>query len=236
MTLLAAHEGEAAALGIEHLGGPELTVVVTGPTRRLGNIKVHSAGKNNVIFFDNARWDGQCFGNIRILGSDCLVFFNDIGGGYVAIHDLLMRSDRQILYWGTGSTAVGISMELEGEDAMLAIGDDALISSGVWVRNYDMHALHDLRSGAQINRRPGDVILERHVWLGQDALLLCCPRIGMGSIVGARALVRGRLPPRIVAAGVPARVIRENVSWGRHPYGMTDAERRAIGAPDPTGT
>jgi carbonic anhydrase/acetyltransferase-like protein (isoleucine patch superfamily) len=228
MTLLSAQDAEVAALGIECVGESDLAVVVTDPARRLGGLRVQSIGRNNVIYFDNARWGGNCFGNIRIIGSNSLLFFNDIGDGYVAMHDLLMRSNSQIMFWGAGSTAVGLSMEIEGEGSAVVIGDDALISSGVWIRNYDMHAMHDLRTGGQINRKPCDTVLERHVWLGQDTLLLSCERVGMGSIIGARALAKGRIPPRVVAAGTPAKVIRENASWGRHPYGMTDAERHSI--------
>jgi galactoside O-acetyltransferase len=72
-------------------------------------------------------------------------------------------------------------------------------------------------------------VIERHVWLGQDALLMSCERIGMGTIVGARALLKGHAPPRVIMAGTPARVVREAVSWGRHPYGMTAEERQSIG-------
>ncbi|MCW3473523.1 acyltransferase [Limobrevibacterium gyesilva] len=230
-TLLAAQDPEARKLGIDCTGGGELSVVVTDPNRRLGNIRVQSAGKNNVIFFDNENWGGNCFANIRILGSDCLLVFNSIGDGYVAIGDLLMRSNGQVLFWGTGATAVGLSIEMEGNERGTVIGDDALISNGVWIRNYDMHAMHDLRTGAQINRPPCDTVIERHVWLGQDSLLLHCERVGMGTIVGARTMLKGDVPPRVVAAGAPGRVIREGISWGRHPYGMTDAERESIGMP-----
>ena len=235
-TLLSAAEDDAQRLGIRFNGGPELTIVVTDPTRPLGEIRVQTAGKNNVMFFDNARGGGNCFANIRMLGDDCLTFFNDIGDGYVAIPDLLMRSHNQLLYWGIGATAVGISMEIEGEGRSYVIGDDALISNGVWIRNYDMHALHDLRTGAQISRPACDTVIERHVWLGQDALLMSCERIGMGTIVGARALLKGHAPPRVIMAGTPARVVREAVSWGRHPYGMTAEERQSIGMPEQPGS
>ena len=230
-TLLSAEEDEAQRLGIRFNGGPELTIVVTDPTRPLGDIRVQTGGKNNVMFFDNARWGGNCHASIRMLGDDCLIFFNDIGDGYVAIPDLLMRSHNQLLYWGIGATAVGISMEIEGEGRSFVIGDDALISNGVWIRNYDMHSLHDLGTGVQISRPACDTVLERHVWLGQDALLMSCERIGMGTVVGARALLKGYAPPRVVMAGTPARVVREGTSWGRHPYGMTAEERVSIGLP-----
>ena len=63
-------------------------------------------------------------------------------------------------------------------------------------------------------------------------MLLSCERVGTGAIVGARAFVKGVLPPRVVAVGTPARVIRESVSWGRNTYGMSDAERLSIGLPE----
>ncbi len=232
ITLLAADDPEAKKLGIEFNGGPELIIAVTDPDRPLGAIRAQTVGTNNLLFFDNATWGGNCYANIRIFGSECLGFFNDIGNEYVAIQDMLMRSDHQILYWGIGASSVGISVEIEGPGRGLLVGDDALISNGVWVRNYDMHAMHDLRTGTQINRRATDTVIERHVWLGQDALLLNCERVGMGSIIGARAMVKGIIPPRVVVAGTPAKVLREEVSWGRHPYGMTDLERRAIGLSD----
>jgi len=55
-TLLSAEEDDAARLGIRFTGGPQLTIVVTDPGRRLGEIRVQTGGKNNVMFFDNANW------------------------------------------------------------------------------------------------------------------------------------------------------------------------------------
>jgi hypothetical protein len=234
-SLLSAEDEEAKRLGIEFAGGPELTIVVTDPTRRLGQIRVLTRGKNNVMFFDNATWGGEFYATIRMPGSGCVAFFNDVGEGYVAISDLLMRGDNQLLFWGTAATAVSVSLEIEGDGRSCIVGDDALISNGVWIRNYDMHAIYDLASGRQINRQAVSTVIERHVWLGQDALLLSCERIGMGSIVGARSIIKGEVPPRVLTVGTPARVIREGISWGRHPYGMTAAERRSIGVADPLG-
>jgi hypothetical protein len=227
--------GPAAALGIELVGEGEPLLLVTDPVRPVGAVRIAAPGRDNVIAFDNAAWSGQCTAAIRILGGDCVVVMNDIADGFVRIPTLFMRSHRQLLFWGAGSTAVDVSLELEGEGASLVIGDDALIANGVWIRNYDMHAIHDLAGGAQINRPPCDTVLERHVWLGQDALLLHCERVGQGSIIGARALAKGFVPRHVMVAGAPARVIREGVSWGRSALGMTARERVAIGLPPEPG-
>jgi hypothetical protein len=218
----------ASSLGIEVVGGAP-TILVSDPARPVGRIRILSGGEGNVLALDNRGWSGTCVASIRILGSRSLVMLEDIAGGYVQLTEVLLRSHRQLLYWGAGSSAVGISVELEGEERCCVVGDDALVSNGAWIRNYDMHAIHDLGSGAQINRTPCDSVLERHVWLGQDALLLSCERVGMGSIIGARSVVKGFVPPRAVAAGMPARVLRDNTSWGRSSLGMTDLERTRIG-------
>ena len=218
----------ARALGIEIVEGAPI-ILATDPTRRIGHLRIAAMGHNDVIAIDNIGWTGTCVGGLRILGSDCAIVLEDIGGLYVNFETMLLRSHGQIMFWGRGASAVGLSVELEGEGRSCVIGDDALISNGVWVRNYDMHAVHDLASGRQINRPPCDTVLERHVWLGQDALLLNCEWIGMGSIIGARALAKGVVPPHCIAAGTPARVLREGTSWGRSSSGMTAAERASIG-------
>lgn len=232
VTLLAAHDDEARALGIQFEGGPDVTVVVTDPSRRLGQVRLQSGGHNNTVFFDNRSWGSNFYTSIRLAGDESIVLFNGIGDAYVALPDVFLRSDRQFMFWGAGASAVGCNLEIEGDGHGMVVGDDALIAGGVWLRNYDMHAMHDLRTGTRLNRPPRDTVLERHVWLGQDALLLCCERVGMGSIVGARSLVKGVVPPRVVVAGMPARVVRDGVSWGRHPYGMSGAERVSIGLPE----
>jgi hypothetical protein len=234
--LMSARDEQAQALGVQMMGGPDLMVAVTDPERPVGDIRVQTGGTGNLLYLDNHRWNGSLTASIRLLGQDSAVLFNDIGdGGYVMLHDVFMRSHRQFLFWGQGATAVGCSIEVEGQDIGVAIGDDALISNGVWLRNYNMHALHDLRSGEAVGRPPASLVLERHVWLGQDSLLLNCGRVGTGAVVGARSLVTRPVPACTIVAGNPAEIRREAVSWGRDTYRMTAAERVAVGWPGAPG-
>lgn len=53
------------------------------------------------------------------------------------------------------------------------------------------------------------IIIEDNVWLGGSAILLPGVRIGRNAVVGAGAVVTHDVPPNTVAAGNPARVIRE---------------------------
>ena len=228
--LLDGRDAEARALGVQHVGdGPDLLLAVSDLSRPIGAVRIETRQPGTLLFIDNRAWAGALHASIRVLGADCALLFHGIGDGFVGLPDVFLRSDRQVLFWGCGATAVGCSIELEGAGRAVAIGDDALISNGVWLRNHDMHALHDLASGRPIGRPAATMVLERHVWLGQDALLLGCERVGRGAVVGARALVKGRVPPRVAVGGIPARVLREGVSWGRDLNGMTPAERIAVG-------
>lgn len=53
------------------------------------------------------------------------------------------------------------------------------------------------------------ITLGENVWLGTGAKVLDGVRIGRDVVVGANAVVSGDLPDGVVAAGIPARTIRE---------------------------
>ena len=52
------------------------------------------------------------------------------------------------------------------------------------------------------------VIIEDNVWIGSKAVILPGVRIGHRSVIGAGSIVTSDVPPKCVAAGNPARVIR----------------------------
>jgi acetyltransferase-like isoleucine patch superfamily enzyme len=52
------------------------------------------------------------------------------------------------------------------------------------------------------------VIIEDHVWIGSKVVILPGVRIGSRAVVGAGSIVTKDIPPRCVAAGNPARVLR----------------------------
>jgi acetyltransferase-like isoleucine patch superfamily enzyme len=56
--------------------------------------------------------------------------------------------------------------------------------------------------------RSDPVIVEDHVWIGSKAIVLPGVRIGSRAVIGAGSIVTKDIPPRCVAAGNPARVIR----------------------------
>ncbi|HUS21815.1 MAG TPA: acyltransferase, partial [Aeromicrobium sp.] len=94
---------------------------------------------------------------------------------------------------------------------------DQLWAANVYIATDDMHRLEDVETGARVNPFGATITLGRHVWLGRDVTLTGHVDIGDGSIVGARSMVRGqKIPPNTAVAGMPARVIREGVTWSKN--------------------
>jgi acetyltransferase-like isoleucine patch superfamily enzyme len=100
------------------------------------------------------------------------------------------------------------SVMLKSEGAGISIGHGGLIGSWVEIFDSDFHDLHpDRRRSGTPSMAP--VEIGDNVYLGQGARILKGATIGDGSVIGASAVVVGTIPAGVVAAGNPARVIRE---------------------------
>jgi acetyltransferase-like isoleucine patch superfamily enzyme len=51
-------------------------------------------------------------------------------------------------------------------------------------------------------------VIGDHVWLGANVVVTSGVRIGERCVVGANSVVTTELPPRSIAAGAPAQVLR----------------------------
>jgi acetyltransferase-like isoleucine patch superfamily enzyme len=66
--------------------------------------------------------------------------------------------------------------------------------------------------------------IEDWVWIGANAVVLKGVTIGQRTIVGAGSVVTRDLPPDVIAAGVPARVLRARMP-GDQPAALAGAQR-----------
>lgn len=82
------------------------------------------------------------------------------------------------------------------------IGDDVMVGSNVTIGG---------RSGYE--QLP---VIEADVYIGTGARILGPVRIGRNAVIGANAVVLQDVPANSVAAGVPARIIRENIAAGSY--------------------
>lgn len=86
----------------------------------------------------------------------------------------------------------------------IRIGDDCAIAGGVSISDNSWHAI-------DVGKK--DVLIGNKVWIATNALIMPGVKIGDGAIVAAGAVVTKDVPARCMVAGVPAKVIKENVDW-----------------------
>jgi len=89
----------------------------------------------------------------------------------------------------------------------VTIGDDVMISWDVMISDTDYHAVDGGDPTAPVT-------IEDVAWVGARATILKGVTVGAGAVVAAGSVVTRSVPPRTLVAGSPARVIREDVTWG----------------------
>jgi maltose O-acetyltransferase len=91
-------------------------------------------------------------------------------------------------------------------DLLVRIGPQCQIGTHVIMMDNDFHRLEPERRLERPESAP--IILGENVWLGARVIVTKGVTIGDGSVVGAGSVVTRDLPPRVLAAGAPAKVIR----------------------------
>ncbi len=88
----------------------------------------------------------------------------------------------------------------------ITIGDSVMIANGAYITDSDWHGLYD-RTARDDQVKP--VHIRENAWIGDHAMVLKGVTVGENSVVAARAVVTRDVPPNVVVAGNPARVVKE---------------------------
>ena len=98
-----------------------------------------------------------------------------------------------------------------GAAARVEIGDDALLASHIFISdNQHGHSRTDLPYKYQPLEKIAPVSIGKGCWIGEHVVIMPGVDVGDMSIIGANSVVTKSIPPRSIAVGSPARVIR---SW-----------------------
>lgn len=145
------------------------------------------AGKLNIILGDQCRISGQT----TITGRVC----------HDTIATLTVGNNVDIGWMTT--IAVG---------NQIIIGNNVRIAGRAFLAGYPGHPL-DATARAQglpeTAEQVGDIILEDDVWLATGVSVMAGVTIGKGSVIAASSVVTKDIPAGVLAAGIPARVIKE---------------------------
>jgi len=88
----------------------------------------------------------------------------------------------------------------------IEIGDNTMLAASAYITDADWHDIYD-RSRPIGKRAP--VVLGNNVWIGDSAIVCKGVTIGENSVIGAGSVVASDIPRNVIAAGNPARIIRE---------------------------
>jgi hypothetical protein len=163
-------------------------VVVISSGVSLTKSKIHTVGKNGLIFLGS---------NVRM--TKCSIRLANRGNCF---------SVGENTSWESGSASV---ME---DEIYVTIGSGCMFSSNVEMMTSDKHPIFDRATGERLNK-PRSIVIEDNVWLGRNVKINKGVHLKHGGIIGQGSLVTKSTKPYCAYAGIPARLIRENVEWRR---------------------
>ncbi|MCE6949722.1 acyltransferase [Cereibacter sphaeroides] len=140
---------------------------------------------------------------------------------------------------------INLTIRMVGEDGRLAVGENCYINGatiivngtdilvgadGLWsdeilLQGSDSHGVIDLDTMEVVNAGRTHIYLKPHVWVGRRSTITKNVTINEGSIVAAAAVVTRDVPAACAVAGVPAKMIKDRVSWSRRDYGLDENEK-----------
>ena len=150
----------------------------------LTNTHIRMSGDNNhLIIEDKVRFMGPC---------------KIIMGGNATLH----------IKWNAGIR--GVEFNLMG--ANIEVGELCMFSYGITLRNHDSHRILDPETKEILNP-PKNIVLGKHIWVAQNATILKGCHIADNSVIGFGSIVNKSCNPGSVITGIPARVIKEGITW-----------------------
>ena len=173
----------------------------------LGNIlntKIQIQGDSDIIIKDGCRLRNAL---ILVRGNNNQVILEE--GSFF--------SGRIELFGDNNTLKIGRNTKINGADFIIhngtkvEIGSRCLFSTKIDIRTTDSHKIYN-SEGEQINS-DRDIYIGEHVWIGRLVSILKGAHIGDGSVIGSMSLVSGSIPNHVIAAGIPAKPIKEKIYW-----------------------
>jgi maltose O-acetyltransferase len=159
--------------------------------------------RDRVQFGRNFRTNGK----LVIKGPGRIVIGDDVNAWAHAENNVL------ITYTPDSLITIGSGTRLNGAGLMaytrIEVGPRCILGSTL-LFDSDFHPLEpEHRHDTDLPVRCAPIVLDENVWLGGQSAVLKGVHIGRNSVVAFRAVVTADVPPDVVVAGNPARIVKE---------------------------
>jgi len=170
--------------------------------RAFWNPLKHKRGKN-VIIRGNARLDVMPFNQFTLGDNSLIESFTVVNNGLGDVH---IGKD----------TLIGLSNSLIGP---LRVGNDVMFAQNVILSGLN-HGYEDITTPIRQQKcTTSEIVIADNVWIGANAIVTAGVHVGKNSIVAAGSVVTKDVAPYTIAAGNPAKPIKqynfETESWER---------------------
>jgi hypothetical protein len=92
----------------------------------------------------------------------------------------------------------------------IAIGANVTVGANTTIIDTDFHPLEaEVRRLRPQDARTAPILIEDDVFIGMNCLILKGVTIGQGSVIGAGSIVTKDVPPGVIVAGNPAKIVRK---------------------------
>lgn len=173
----------------------------------LGGVKIR--GNNNVI---------KCYTNkignmkITIYGNN---HYLEIGKDVIYKKGTIWFEDNNNkIIIGEKSTIEDAHLAAAENDTIITIGENCMLSSDIYITTTDSHSILNIETGTRTNKA-SNVTIGKHVWIGRNVTINKGTVLGDNTIVSGNSVCTKTYPENTIVAGIPAKVIREKVTWQR---------------------
>ena len=161
--------------------------------------------KNNITFSYPTRLIG---GKYIVIGDEFFAGPNGILSAWDFSYEIRKRPNIVI----GDRVTIGNGFHISAVDK-ISIGSDVLFGKYVTIvdNSHGQISVEEMRNPPMKRNifTKGEVVIEDRVWIGDKVTICQNVRIGEGSIIGSNSVVTKNIPPFSVAAGVPAKVIKQ---------------------------